>query len=1462
MVVASTSNKLPSYEEIVASDKTEDVEGIPAYEDIGSTKIDDLFSRGYLTSLDEEIKEADDDFKLSMDTLIPTSHLQAFGKYRPTRKRPMIKTANKLASRFSDQLHNNTVSAIVRTLTDGDGSAANDRAHQLIIEWEKEKGLKLDDEGYEEQLAEWTQQLYEDPKYRIDFLKDEPQFNVPEKVASYFDPRQVDKSENWVETSIDAAAGIIGFGAELAVFNKAFPGVPKAVAWETVSIANGGKPGSGSSMYGAMGLVGKAFPATKPILSKLGGGAGTGAIFGATTYLAGGTTEEIIINSGIPVLLGFMSITNTEWDSLKPKSKLELIRSVKRAVPQLENVTTKQMEQGISNALVAKEVAGIRKLGKKTGPKPTAAVEVGKGTGSFKPIESGGKRVESQHAKTLEARAILEGVIGKEGVANLATHEVAGRIKQAAKARDIPPKDAISIVIGEKPLPDGVLMADVYVAASRRARAQGDAGTLARLISSNKATDVITRSAQELNAMANQQKYDPVKLGADVVEARGVIPDKKLAKDLSKAERKLDKAQVKLSKKEIDLTIASILEKPKSTRAVDIASKTFGTRNRLVTKTMADAALKRIGGKGKLFAGIDPKNFADVVEVSAYYLEAVGRNLPVWSKAMTAQFGEKVKPFLKDLWEKANIRLNTGVQEKSISGLASTFQKKSAILGQTKMIRSLQESLIRSGFKTRQPLLKEMHRILRQIDPSITERQTMDAMSGAGKFKLLNKDEIQVIRRDINNQYQQVAKLQDMAAGKAPSSTGYERQSPSAEGRKLIKQVNEAKKKGGFESVSPEKELKSTLNSIKTRLTNRIADLKEQLKTGKKLVKEKAKQPSDAETTRLTNEKNALQKEFDEMFGPRALTVEQRINMAEKSLQRTIGELDRRIKENDLAPKAKAPKLSTPELEALRSRKTALAEELQNMKDMANPKKTPQEVALQSYKTRLANEKAKYDEMMAAGDFEKPVKKERVMDKEAEKLLAARDTAARTVRVARELQKQKGGIATEEILRINDLSNEIETAKTRLEADPKNKQRHIDHGNAILDFEEYSVTLVPRPNTWRTVALDVAGTPRTLMTSLDISFPLRQGWGSMATKEFWKGFGEQFKYAWDEKNLRTLMAEIKGSPRFKWAKQDGLRLTDLGSRLELREEGIQSTFADRIPIVGRYIRGSQRAYTGMANYIRWNRYNNMIDAAIMQGRPVTGAEGLAMRRDIATVINIFTGSGNLGTSDKYGNVSPAVNQLLFSARKLSADINMMDPRLYVGAGKYTKLNPFARKMAQRQLVGSLAMTSTILGLAAMSGLDVELNPTSGNFGKLQIGNRFLDITGGKASLLAFVSRAISGKIKSTGTDEIEDITPYLRKELLFRFGRGKLAPMASLIADVYLQVDYKGDPVATPKEISKAVLSRFYPMAISDAIDLMENDVDGDIITKLLIDASFAGAAIFGAGAQVHEDKDIGTQNF
>ncbi len=82
----------------------------------------------------------------------------------------------------------------------------------------------------------------------------------------------------------------------------------------------------------------------------------------------------------------------------------------------------------------------------------------------------------------------------------------------------------------------------------------------------------------------------------------------------------------------------------------------YGSQNRIVT---IDAANKlRVSLKeslSQLNIGVDPVAISNMTKLGVFHIEAGTRNFTAWSKRMTVELGDRVKPHLKDIWKKANI---------------------------------------------------------------------------------------------------------------------------------------------------------------------------------------------------------------------------------------------------------------------------------------------------------------------------------------------------------------------------------------------------------------------------------------------------------------------------------------------------------------------------------------------------------------------------------------------------------------------------------------------------------------------------------------------------------------------------------------------------------------------------------------------------------------------------------------
>lgn len=236
--------------------------------------------------------------------------------------------------------------------------------------------------------------------------------------------------------------------------------------------------------------------------------------------------------------------------------------------------------------------------------------------------------------------------------------------------------------------------------------------------------------------------------------------------------------------------------------------------------------------------------------------------------------------------------------------------------------KKLAKYFVEQGVTEREKIIDAVHEVLSEAVPDISRRQTMDAISGYGDYRPLSKDELDVVLRQAKGEMQQIAKLEDMQAGQAPLKTGVERRTPSDEERRLIKQVNEMKRRGGFVVTDPETQLRTAQEATKTRLRNQIADLEAQIKSREKIVKSKTKAEPDAETRELMKQRDTLKEQFEDIFGKGGMSDAERdartLAALKKRLRGRIEDYETRLREKDFAPQPRKKPKFDKEAEKLR----------------------------------------------------------------------------------------------------------------------------------------------------------------------------------------------------------------------------------------------------------------------------------------------------------------------------------------------------------------------------------------------------------------------------------------------------------------------------------------------------------------------------------------------------------------
>ncbi|KKR00171.1 MAG: hypothetical protein UT24_C0016G0060 [Candidatus Woesebacteria bacterium GW2011_GWB1_39_12] len=362
---------------------------------------------------------------------------------------------------------------------------------------------------------------------------------------------------------------------------------------------------------------------------------------------------------------------------------------------------------------------------------------------------------------------------------------------------------------------------------------------------------------------------------------------------------------------------------------------------------------------------------------------------------------------------------------------------------------------------------------------------------------------------------------------------------------------------------------------------------------------------------------------------------------------------------------------------------------------------------------------------------------------------------------------------------------------------------------------------------------DALSIPRSLLAGgFDMSFGLRQGiFGGYRHPKEWAGaFKEQFKYFFSEKAVNELNESIVKSPNYQMMRENKLSIMNLGEQLEKREEQFRSSLAEKIPIIGKFVRASARAYTGFANKMRADVFNKMVEV----GKRTGDIGDPRYLKDMAKFINAMTGRGTLGLLEKVGT---EVTSVLFSPRLLASRIQLLNP-LY-----YTKLQPAVRKEALKTLFAYVAGSATLLELGKLGGFEVVTDPTNSDFLKLKKGNTRIDILGGFQQPIVLLARLIKGELTSSITGKKiklgEGYKPLTRYDLINTYFENKTAPVMSFFLNWSKGTSFEGQPFDAKQEIIKRII----PMFIQDMADLYNDDPSS---------IPFGIPMFFGAGGQTY----------
>lgn len=806
--------------------------------------------------------------------------------------------------------------------------------------------------------------------------------------------------------------------------------------------------------------------------------------------------------------------------------------------------------------------------------------------------------------------------------------------------------------------------------------------------------------------------------------------------------------------------------------------------------------------------GLGADLFNDSVEVAKAYIALGVVTFKDFSRKMAKDAGQDISAYtdtLKKAWDEA-LKTNP-IDQRDISSMIDKEDPNNVAA----IAKMLQRAFVESGMTARADVLAAVHAELAKYVPDITSDATMDAMSGYGKYSTLSREAVDSKIRELNGQYQQLAKLRDMQAGHAPLMTGQERREVGDEERLLIAQVNELKKKSGF-----------ALPAAKKAISNRIKDLQKEIDERTRNVKVRTDVTPDAELIALRAERDELRAKHKEIFGNRELTDAQRIAMAEKALDRAIMGLESDLKKNQLYPDKTGKKSGwSPAIAAKHAHLDALRAQRQELRDIANPKMTEEERSNAAYGRAILKQIADYRQRIADGNFGPKAKPApRKLSPELLTALAERDA--------------------------------VRSKFAKLQRGWQKSRQHWVMRNVVGP------------------AVDVAAGIRAFWTSLDASLIRRQGGflfaahPVMSAKLVPRYFASSplksksiFATAEDEIQAQS---EVESNPNYETYKSWGVEFTSTTADDSSREEGMNSQLAhDYIPGVA----GSERGGTNFLNLQRIGQMDLLVEG-LGGGTSITDADG----RLFANFVNGATGRGDLGLK-KWKTAAAALAEVFLAPRWRVSRFNMLlgQPlRKGLLAPKGERPSAAARLIIAKEYARSISGTAAYYGTIA-SVLYAVIGPpgpdkdwdiywdTTGSTGlKIRINNTYIDLTSGISQAAVFLTKMWRGKTKKAN-----DVVAPIRGPQVPRGGttaagvigkyiQGGLAPVPQSAFEIATGTDFLGQPI-TPWE---SITRRMMPMSVGEIWKIMHDQgIPAGVAISML--------ALIGEGANVYvADRDLG----
>ena len=421
-----------------------------------------------------------------------------------------------------------------------------------------------------------------------------------------------------------------------------------------------------------------------------------------------------------------------------------------------------------------------------------------------------------------------------------------------------------------------------------------------------------------------------------------------------------------------------------SKRVLEVAEKIV-SRWEKSAEEAGKSLRKRLGYAS---SGVDPMIIADAAKVIRGWVGRQGLSFAEVSVKMAEEFGEKIKPFIKQAWDASNAMIDSergdaAVREAARAGVrkksemtpeqAKMSVKADMVAGGElthKAVYDLARAHIKAGVRGEDKIMAAVHNDIKEFFPNATERDVRRAFSEYGKAKFPSQEEDKKVLAEARTLVRLQESIDRLKEGLPALKTGVQREKSTAEIRLKEKQLGELMKKN--RAPASEEQLTSNMEARKNALRNQIADLDRQIKTGEKPPGRTPPPELDAEGKKLVEERDAMKRKLQEIEDaktPPKTEDERKVASIEKQQEKL-----RDIIASGKIPDKKTgnPTVDTKEVAAAKEELAKLQDQVDDIRRAQNPPKTDAEKQIDE----LARTKAKLDEKINSGDISTAPKSE------------------------------------------------------------------------------------------------------------------------------------------------------------------------------------------------------------------------------------------------------------------------------------------------------------------------------------------------------------------------------------------------------------------------------------------------------------------------------------------------------